>query len=93
VNKYLILMLVVTVTSGAAWLAWAEYRDVVDQLERAEDRIEGYERSAEIHRKYLAKMREINSDWDALSNELQQKDGADAPLDSYLLDASRRLWP
>ncbi|WP_265500653.1 hypothetical protein [Paracoccus beibuensis] len=49
--------------------------------------------ATEVQRQSLKRLQIIVDDRDAPDRELQEGEGADAPLDGYLLEGARRLWP
>lgn len=87
--KYLIPLAVVI----ASVVFVQHYRHVLGRLSEAEAQIEGYKEAAKIHADYLDKLRQKNTEWDDLSNELMTMDGKDAPLPDYLRAAAGRVWP
>lgn len=87
--KYLIPLAVVI--AGVLFLQ--HYRHVVAQLSQAQAQIEGYKEAAKIHADYVAELRQKNTEWDDLTEELMTMDGKDAPLPDYLRSAAGRVWP
>ncbi|WP_126975562.1 hypothetical protein [Frigidibacter oleivorans] len=62
-------------------------------LRETEARVEAFEAAAQVHRAHIERLERIVSDAAAFDRDIQETEGADAPLDPRLLPAARRLWP
>ncbi len=83
------LEIAIIVLGAIAWLEWRQVQGLKRDLEQAEAQLEGY-RVADQFRRKLA---EGAAGAAALDQELQQGDGADAPLSDYLRHGAGRVWP
>lgn len=81
---------VLVLTAGALAL---ELKDTRAELAAAEARAAAFEEAARIHRRHVAQLEAAKAEAGALDRELQEGEGADAPLSDYLVRGAGRVWP
>lgn len=92
----------VAVLAGAVWWITDAFRDraqlrfelaaTVRKLDAAEAELQRAAEVANIHRAHLSRAANEARVWDALSNDLQQMEGRDAPLSPLLSATVGRLF-
>lgn len=90
-----LLAAVALVAAVAGWGAWQRSRAVSAEVraEAAEALVAGYAEAARMRAVQDTRLAQLRDDAAALDRDLQEREGADAPLSDYMRDAADRLWP
>ncbi|RWR31384.1 hypothetical protein D2T29_10080 [Sinirhodobacter populi] len=64
-----------------------------EQLTAAQSQLGAYAEAAAIRARQDAEQARLRDAAVALDEDLSHMEGGDAPLDTYLSDAARKLWP
>lgn len=77
------------------WGVWQRSRAVSAEVraEAAEALVAGYAEAARMRAVQDTRLAQLRNDAAALDRDLQEREGADAPLSDYLGTAAGRLWP
>jgi len=95
VTRYLAVgaMALCLALGGLAWWQSARAARLALRLDASEALVAGYEAAAKVHRAHIARLEQIRAEAATLDRDIQETEGADAPLDPRLLPAARRVWP
>lgn len=87
------LALALAVALVAVWVLVGSNRELSADLAAAEARTAAFEEAARIHGRHVAQLEAASAEAAALDRELQEGEGADAPLSDYLRGGAGRVWP
>lgn len=77
----------------ALWVLIGSNRELAADLDAAEARTAAFEEAARIHSVNIQRLEMVAATAAALDRELQEGEGADAPLSDYLGRGAGRVWP
>lgn len=88
-----LLLIGTAVTLLAAGVQSWRVSRLSDRLTAAQSQLGAYVEAAAIRARQDAEQARLRDAAAALDEDLAHMEGGDAPLDAYLSDAARKLWP